>query len=156
MVRRWARAGVGCALLWVAACGGVPTEGASEATQEALHPGARDEGSEPRRCDRSEVQQLEDEARRLAVAGPCEDVSQCRAAPVGVQACGGPRDYLVYCATATDERELQRALARLARREERFNRQCDVFSICIFLTEPAVELVDGVCRVAQPPVNTLP
>jgi len=61
MVRRWARAGVGCALLWAAACGGVPTEGASEATQEALHPGARDEGSEPRRCDRSEVQRLEDD-----------------------------------------------------------------------------------------------
>lgn len=155
MVRRWARAGVGCALLW-AACGGVPTEGASEATQEALHPGAREDGTGSRRCERSEVQQLEDEARQLAVAGPCEDVSQCRAAPVGVQACGGPRDYLVYCATATDEKALQKALDRLARREERFNRQCGIFSICIFLMEPEVELVDGVCRVAQPPVNTLP
>jgi hypothetical protein len=90
------------------------------------------------------------------VAGRCEDVSQCRTAPVGVQSCGGPRDYLVYCATATDEKALQKALDRLARREERFNRQCDIFSICIFLVAPEVELVDGVCRVARPPPEPLP
>lgn len=156
MVRRWAGLGLGCALLWAAACGGVPTEGASETPQESQHPGVQEDKPEQQRCDRSEVQRLEDEARELAEAGPCEDVRQCRTAPVGVQACGGPRDYLVYCATATDEAALQRALARLARREERFNRQCDVFSICIFLIEPEVELVNGVCQVAQPPVETLP
>jgi hypothetical protein len=100
--------------------------------------------------------QLETEARELVVAEGCTDVSQCRAAPVGVQACGGPRDYVVYCSAATDENALLRALKRLEQREERFNRQCDVVSICVFLLEPQLELVNGVCQEAAPPPDTLP
>jgi hypothetical protein len=107
-------------------------------------------------CNRAELVQLETEARELVVAEGCTDVSQCRAAPVGVQACGGPRDYVVYCSAATDENALLRALKRLEQREERFNRQCDVVSICVFLLEPQLELVNGVCQEAAPPPDTLP
>ena len=75
------------------------------------------------------------------------DVSQCRTAPVGVRACGGPRDYVVYCTESTDEGALLRALDRLARREDRFNRQCDIISTCIFISPPEVELL----RIESPP-----
>jgi hypothetical protein len=103
-----------------------------------------------------EIQQLESEARALAVAGGCTDASQCKAAPVGVRACGGPRDYLVYCATATDERELQRALTQLQREEGQYNQQCGIISTCVFLEEPQVELVNGVCQKAQSSPTELP
>ncbi|MBN1208668.1 MAG: hypothetical protein JXB05_27655 [Myxococcaceae bacterium] len=44
-----------------------------------------------------QLQDLESQARSLAVAEGCSDASSCKAAPVGAMACGGPRDYLVYC-----------------------------------------------------------
>lgn len=109
-----------------------------------------------KQCDRAVITQLEAEARALVETGGCTDVSQCRAAPVGAQACGGPRDYVVYCSAAPGENELLRALKRLEQREERFNRQCDVISICIFVAEPQIELVDGECRAVTPAPETLP
>ncbi len=112
--------------------------------------------AESRRCDPSDIAELENEARALVVAEGCTDVSQCRTASVGVRACGGPRDYVVYCAQSTDEQALLRTLTRLTRREEQFNRQCDVFSTCIFIAPPEVELVEGVCRRVSAPPDPLP
>jgi hypothetical protein len=136
MLGKWTHAGLGLALL----CG----------------TGAFASEAERKKCDRSEIQQLENEARALVRTGGCEDVGQCRAAPVGVQACGGPRDYVVYCSATTNEKALLKALDRLARREDRFNRQCDVVSICIFVAEPQIELVNGMCQAVMPPLDTLP
>lgn len=110
------------------------------------------------RCEQQgqDLQQFESEVRALAVAEGCTDASQCRSAPVGARACGGPRDYLVYCAEKTDEDALQRALAQLQRREEQYNQQCDIVSTCIFLQPPQVELVNGVCQEAQTAPGELP
>jgi hypothetical protein len=109
-------------------------------------------------CDRTQIQQLEDEARTLAQAGGCTDVSQCQSAPLGVLACGGPREYLVYCSATTDERELRRTLRRLEMREERYNEQCGGASICLFVTPPALALVNGVCvaTAEELPLPSLP
>ncbi len=161
MARAWMKAGVGL-LLWGSVCVGIAAwEATALAPQE---PGTPEEGlsqesgsqAEQRRCDATELATLETEARELVNAGGCTDVSQCRTAPVGARACGGPRDYVVYCAESTDEDALLRALDRLARREERFNRQCGVVSICIFLSPPEVELVGDVCQAVTPPPDTLP
>jgi hypothetical protein len=162
-MKTWVKAGMGCVLLWTSACAVVPGS-ATTFRQEAVRPGAQEESlstesgtqANPKRCDPAEIQRLESEALALAVAGGCEDVSQCRAAPVGVQACGGPRGYVVYCAATTDEKALLKALARLARREERFNRQCDIVSICIFIAEPELELVNGECRAVVPAPEPVP
>jgi hypothetical protein len=95
------------------------------------------------------IQSLESEARSLAVAEGCTEASQCKSAPVGVRACGGPRDYVVYCSVTTDENALLRALSQLQRSEERYNEQCGVMSICIFTEAPQVDLVNGVCQKAE-------
>jgi hypothetical protein len=144
------RAGMGGILLWAGVVAGVPGEAAAFGPQ-AGRPGAPPVAgsrcqAESQLCDPSEIARLESEARELAVAEGCEDVSQCRTAPLGAMACGGPRDYVVYCEDTTDEQALQRALDRLARREDRFNRQCGILSICVFITPPEVELVEGECR----------
>lgn len=101
-------------------------------------------------CERQQqaLAELESGARALAVAEGCGDVSQCRAAPVGEQACGGPRDYVVYCAQTTDEQALLKALEVLARRERRLNEQCGLVSTCVFLEPPALALVGGTCQPA--------
>lgn len=150
MARAWMKAGVGL-LLWGGVCVGIAAWEATALAQAPDNPQA-----EQRLCDPTEIQTLENEARELVDASGCTDVSQCRTAPVGVRACGGPRDYVVYCAESTNEGALLRALDRLARREERFNRQCDVFSTCIFISPPEVELVGGVCQAVTPPTDTLP
>lgn len=95
------------------------------------------------------IQSLESQARLLAVAEGCTEASQCKSAPVGARACGGPRDYVVYCSETTDEDGLLRALSLLQKKEERYNEQCGVMSICIFTAEPQVDLVNGVCQKAE-------
>ena len=157
------KVGLGCVLLWASACTAVAEQetsfrraAPSSGVGKELVPAEGEPQAGQQRCEPEELQQLESEALALAVAGGCEDVSQCRAAPVGILACGGPRGHVVYCAATTDEGALQRALARLARREARFNRQCDIFSICIFIAEPELELVGSECRAVMPPPDTLP
>jgi hypothetical protein len=99
------------------------------------------------------IQRLEEQARSLAVAEGCADASQCRAAPVGARPCGGPRDYLVYCAASTNEDALLSVLEQLQRLEEQYNQRTGMMSICVFLPEPGVELVDGMCQaVGEEPV----
>ncbi|WP_309894768.1 hypothetical protein [Archangium sp.] len=157
MARAWMKAGVGL-LLWGSVCVGIAAWEATALTPQ--EPGTPEDGrsqqAEQRQCDATELATLETEARELVNAGGCTDVSQCRTAPVGARACGGPRDYVIYCAESTDEDALLRALDRLVRREERFNRQCGVFSICIFLSPPEIELVGDVCQAVTPPLDTLP
>jgi hypothetical protein len=115
-------------------------------------PGHKEEGTGGSgRCEQQSmtIQSLESQARALAVAEGCSEVSQCKSAPVGVRACGGPRDYLVYCSVTTDEDALLRELDRLQQTEAQYNEQCGVMSICIFTAEPQVDLVNGVCQKAE-------
>lgn len=98
--------------------------------------------------DRSIVDQLERDARRLATADGCRDAGSCRTAPVGVKACGGPRDYIVYCATATDSVALFRKLDELARAERAYNLKYGIMSTCELRTPPDVALVGQSCRAA--------
>jgi hypothetical protein len=117
--------------------------------KEPVHP--KDGTGGGGRCEQGgmTIQSLESEARSLAVADGCTDASQCKSAPVGARACGGPRDYLVYCSATTDEDALLKALSRLQKSEQQYNEQCGIMSTCIFLAEPQVELVNGVCQKAE-------
>jgi hypothetical protein len=147
---RWRGALLGALLLpAVALAGG--TKGKGPARQE---PGTGGSG----RCDQMSlsIQSQESQARALAVAEGCTEVSQCKTAAVGARACGGPRDYLVYCSLTTNEDALLRELSQLQKDEQQYNEQCGVMSICIFTAEPQVELVNGVCQKAETAPTTLP
>lgn len=99
-----------------------------------------------REWDRSIIDQMERDARRLAVTDGCDDHTACRAAPIGVKACGGPRDYIAFCAATTDTVALFRKLAELARAEREYNEKYGVMSTCELRTEPNVALVGRSCR----------
>ena len=64
---------------------------------------------------------LEREAPALVRATGCDAVSSCRAATVRWRACGGPRDYVIYCAATTDTAALLRKLEELERAEMEHN-----------------------------------
>jgi hypothetical protein len=98
--------------------------------------------------DSGAIARLEREARALAHTEGCSAAARCRTAPLGHRACGGPRDYIAYCAATTDSAALYRALDRLARAEEAEQRRTGMASTCEFRTPPAVSLAAGRCAIS--------
>ena len=98
-------------------------------------------------ADTARLARLEREARALAKQDGCGASAQCRTAPVGSRPCGGPRDYLAYCAATTDSAALFRTLDELARAEEEYNRAAGMMSTCEFRMPPTVSATAGRCTV---------
>jgi hypothetical protein len=84
------------------------------------------------------------EIRSLARTGGCTDAGDCRSIAIGYKACGGPRDYVVYCATTTNVATLRARAAELERLEREAAR--GMVSDCQMVTAPTVSLGGGVCR----------
>jgi hypothetical protein len=110
-----------------------PDPGASQPTQ----------GGE---SDQERVARLEREARALAKTDGCASADQCLAAGLGERPCGGPRDYVIYCARSTDTSALNRKLAELKQAEMDMNRKSGAMSTCEFREPPRTALVGGACR----------
>ena len=96
-------------------------------------------------ADRKQIEKLEAEARALAKVNGCSASGDCRAAPVGVRGCGGPRDFIVYCARTTDSVALMGKIAAADSAEAAFNRKYQVVSTCELRMPPAVESSGGSC-----------
>ncbi|MGI8619800.1 MAG: hypothetical protein ACR2L6_12055 [Gemmatimonadaceae bacterium] len=111
------------------ACGGFPVNGSG--SQEG---------------DWAAIVALEEEAKVIAKTTGCSSVSQCRAAPVGNRACGGPRYYIPYCSLSTDSVALFRKLDEVARAERAYNAKYGIGSTCEFRSPPPLTLSGGECR----------
>jgi len=98
-------------------------------------------------ADTNRIARLEREARALAHADGCS-AGACRTAPVGSRPCGGPREYVVYCAATTDSAALFAKLAELARAEEAFNAASGMASTCEYRMPPNVTVQGGRCVAA--------
>ena len=96
--------------------------------------------------DWGQILALEDQAKALVKTDGCASGDQCRTAPVGNRACGGPRYYLVYCSRTTDSAALFAKLKAVADAENEFNRRYNVVSTCEFRMPPKVALVGASCR----------
>jgi hypothetical protein len=94
--------------------------------------------------DWSAILKLEGEAKAIAKVSGCAS-SECRAAPVGSRACGGPRYYLPFCAKTTDSVALYRKLDEVAKAEQAYNRKYNLASTCEFRMPPQLEVVGGSC-----------
>ncbi len=82
------------------------------------------------KTDWAQIVALEDEAKALVKADGCASAGQCRTAPVGSRACGGPRYYLVYCSLTTDSAALYRKLDAVTAAEREFNARYQLASTC--------------------------
>jgi hypothetical protein len=107
-------------------------------------PGSRSE--EAATSDPAGLAALERAARSLAKTEGCGSTDACRTAPVGWKACGGPRDYVVYCAATTDSAALYRKLDELKAAEMEYLRKTGAASDCMFRTPPNVAAQGGSCR----------
>jgi len=88
------------------------------------------------------------EIRALAKSDGCKAAGDCRSMPIGHKACGGPREYVVYCATTTDVNALRAKAAELERLDREASR--GMVSDCRMVTPPTVTLAGGVCRGSAP------
>lgn len=99
-----------------------------------------------RTTDWAAINQLEAQAKAIAKVEGCSSSGECRAAPVGSTACGGPRYYITYCAKTTDSTALFSKLAQIAKAEQAYNKKYQLVSTCEFRMPPAVEASGGSCR----------
>lgn len=134
----------------LAACsprsGAVPPAGADSAAPAGTTTPAP--GAAAGEGDSARIARLEREARALARTDGCAGAAQCRMAPVGHRACGGPRTYLPYCASSTDSAALFRKLDELARAEEEYQAKAGMASTCEFREPPVATLAGGRCAAA--------
>ncbi|HEX9084051.1 MAG TPA: hypothetical protein VF836_04880, partial [Gemmatimonadaceae bacterium] len=86
------------------------------------------------------------EAKAIIKTDGCSSAGECRTAPVGSRACGGPRYYLVYCSRTTDSAALFKKLDAIAAAEREFNSRYQIVSTCEFRSPPQVALSGGSCR----------
>jgi hypothetical protein len=120
-----------------------PANGSPSATPSVAAPDSA-QGS-------SKIAQLEAEARALAKTTGCNGASGCRTAPVGERACGGPRDYIVYCAATTDSVALFKKLDELKAADVAFNKNSNAMSTCEFRMPPKTAAIGGRCKAAGAP-----
>ena len=105
------------------------------------------------KADWGQIVALENQAKAIAKADGCSSASQCRTAPVGSRACGGPRYYIVYCAQSTDSAALFRKLDAVATAEREYNQRYNLVSTCEFRMPPNVGLVAGSCLQQTQPIQ---
>lgn len=122
---------VAASVVIASACGRFPVNGGSQESDWAA------------------IVALENEAKAIAATSGCATVSQCRTAPVGNRACGGPRYYIAYCSTSTDSVALFRKLDEVASAENAFNHKYGIGSTCEFRMPAPLALSGGECRMVQ-------
>lgn len=98
------------------------------------------------KTDWAQIIALENEAKALVQTDGCSSSWDCRTAPVGSRACGGPRYYLVYCSRTTDSVALFRKLDAVAAAEREFNSKYQLVSTCEFRLPPKVALSGTSCQ----------
>lgn len=134
---------IGAGVLVGAACTARTPDGAANGGSSAVTAVPAAPAAE---SDSQRIARLEREARALASVKGCDRASDCRSAPVGAKACGGPRSYIVYCAATTDTVKLFAKLRELERVETAYNAKSGAISNCMFRMPPTVTLVGGSCR----------
>lgn len=135
-----------CSMLFLCgvatACAQAPAGGTDPGTGPSSGSDAIVAGSQ--QGDWAAIVKIEDEAKGIARIAGCAS-SECRAAPVGSRACGGPRYYIPYCAKTTDSVALNAKLDEVARAERAYNTKYKIGSTCEFRMPPLVEAIGGSC-----------
>ncbi len=96
---------------------------------------------------KQQAEKLAREARTLANPSGCEKVEECAVAGFGQKSCGGPREFIAYCAKTTDVKALQAKLAELEKAELAWQTEAGIVSNCGLTRRPLPRLEEGMCRI---------
>ncbi len=92
---------------------------------------------------------LKKDVRAVAKPAGCTQAAQCKVLPMGARPCGGPTEFVIYCATATDEKLLTEKANAVTEAEKAMNAASGAMGTCVALAAPKVTWVSGVCAAAQ-------
>jgi hypothetical protein len=95
---------------------------------------------------KTQFEVLTAEARALVKPAGCTAVADCKSVAVGAKACGGPREYWVYCSKTTDAATLTGKLQTAARLEQAYNQLTDAVSDCAAVLPPELQIVGTECK----------
>ena len=123
----------------------MPSDAGSQDPPPGANTGTNPPVAGTQESDWAAIEKLEGEAKAIASAGGCTASGECRTAPVGSRACGGPRYYITYCSKTTDSAALYRKLDQVANAEKAYNTKYKLASTCEFRMPPAVGIVAGAC-----------
>ncbi len=95
-------------------------------------------------------------ARAVVKTTGCKQVSQCQVMPMGSRPCGGPAEFLVYCAKTTDLKKLKAKVKAATDAEKALNATDGLMGTCNVLSAPAVKLQKGACVAEEPKSGEVP
>jgi len=95
---------------------------------------------------KQQAEKLAGEARALAIPSGCGKVEECAVAGFGHKPCGGPREFIAYCAKTTDVTALKAKLEELMKAEQTYQTAAGITSNCGLTRRPRPRLVEGMCR----------
>ena len=119
-----------------------PSDGTGSTTPPS---GSQGVGAGTQESDWAAILKLEEQAKAIAKTTGCASSSECRSAPVGNRACGGPRYYIPWCAKSTDSAALYSKLGEVAKAEDAYNKKYNLMSTCEYRLALKVEVVAGAC-----------
>lgn len=103
--------------------------------QETLSPAADDQ----------KLAQMGRDIEEFAKDKACTNGDGCRTMPMGVKACGGPTNYVIYSLSKTDEKQLTEKVKQYTDFQKELNIKYNRTSDCLFLSPPTVDCLNGVC-----------
>ena len=83
---------------------------------------------------------------RLIGDAEASGLAACQTVPVGAKACGGPTDYAVYSAEASEAAAIVQTAEEITQLDEQANREFDLTSDCAVTPEPTVVWAGGQCQ----------
>lgn len=73
--------------------------------------------------------------------------AQCKVIAFGAKPCGGPKTFLVYSTLKTNRSKLERLVNEYNSLEDKYNKENDLASDCMMVTEPEVAFQNGMCKI---------
>jgi len=94
-----------------------------------------------------QVEKLRAEITALVGTAKCANLVNCRIAALGIDACGGPVEYIAYSWLSTEKAALETRIAEYNFAFEDARKSDGTASACTVLPEPVAVCVNGRCVV---------
>lgn len=92
-----------------------------------------------------ELARLRAEIAQLIGPARCMNLVQCRLAALGLNACGGPAEYVVYSWMSTDKTALETKIAEYNFIQEDLQKKQQTAGACVMPQEPVAACINGRC-----------
>jgi hypothetical protein len=99
--------------------------------------------------ENSKVARLREEITALIGSATCANLVNCRVAALGIDACGGPLEYVAYSWFSTDKEALETKIAEYNFVQEDAQKKSPAVGACVTKPEPGAACVNRRCVVRQ-------